>query len=245
LQTALDTLERNQKVGADTTEAQKQVQDLVNEIDKLDPDGAITKDINLGTDKAKAALKEISNADVNVDASISETSVTNLKESINGITPEMTIKAGIDKTIVNEYDPDSENDKTATVTYKIDTSKVDEYKPKDLKGTVWYTVKAKGTTKVKIVSQEAEVNGTAHSNGTAFAHGSSGTWGIKDNGISIGGELGEELLVFKMPLYIVICNEILFNCWNALKQFKLQHNDEISVSVKVTKVEKIELMVQG
>ena len=46
--------------------------------------------------------------------------------------------------------------------------------------------------------------------------------------------------------WYILCHSInnggvfLFNCWNTLKLFKLQHNDEISVNVNVTKVEKIE-----
>lgn len=46
--------------------------------------------------------------------------------------------------------------------------------------------------------------------------------------------------------WYILCRSInnggvfLFNCWNTLKLFKLQHNDEISVSVNVAKVEKIE-----
>lgn len=46
--------------------------------------------------------------------------------------------------------------------------------------------------------------------------------------------------------WYILCHSInnggvfLFNCWNTLKLFKLQHNDEISVSVNVAKVEKIE-----
>lgn len=46
--------------------------------------------------------------------------------------------------------------------------------------------------------------------------------------------------------WYILCRSInkggvfLFNCWDTLKLFKLQHNDEISVNVNVTKVEKIE-----
>lgn len=46
--------------------------------------------------------------------------------------------------------------------------------------------------------------------------------------------------------WYILCHSInkggvfLFNCWKTLKLFKLQHNDEICVSVKVVKAEKIE-----
>lgn len=211
LQTALEQLQVNQKVGADTTEAQKQVQDLVNKINELDPNGEITKQINFNTGDAQAALDEIKNADVNINASISENSVNNLLTTINGINSEMVVKAGIDDSIVAQYDPDSKYNKQAKVNYEVNDSKVKGWKPPQKDGTVWYTVKAKGTTKVKIVASEAM--GTAHATGTAFAHGSTGNWSIGTNGISLGGELGEELLIIiLLSPCIVICKENLFNC---------------------------------
>lgn len=48
-----------------------------------------------------------------------------------------------------------------------------------------------------------------------------------------------------MPHCLVISNENLFNCWNPLKTVILQHNDEIYVSVNVTKVEKNNCMTYG
>ena len=48
-----------------------------------------------------------------------------------------------------------------------------------------------------------------------------------------------------MPHCLVISNENLFNCWNILKIVILQHNDEICVSVNVTKVEKNNYIAYG
>ena len=45
-----------------------------------------------------------------------------------------------------------------------------------------------------------------------------------------------------MPLYLVISRGILFNCWKTLKTIKPQRNDEICISVKVVKTEKIDCM---
>lgn len=54
---------------------------------------------------------------------------------------------------------------------------------------------------VKFLTGGGGVDGTAHVNGTAFANGTTGrafkqgSWGTKENGVALGGELGTELLV--------------------------------------------------
>lgn len=40
------------------------------------------------------------------------------------------------------------------------------------------------------------------------------------------------------PPYLVTSTENSLNCWDILKLYVLQHKDEISLNVKVTKVEK-------
>ncbi len=51
---------------------------------------------------------------------------------------------------------------------------------------------SKTVTATTITKQVAGVDGTAHVNGTAF---SQGNWGTKEDGIALGGELGQELVV--------------------------------------------------
>lgn len=48
-----------------------------------------------------------------------------------------------------------------------------------------------------------------------------------------------------MLSYLVTSGRILSNCWESLKAIKLQHDDEICVSVIVTKVEKIDCITYG
>lgn len=230
LQSKLEELQTNQKIGADTTEAQAEVQNLVNKIKELDPDGAITKQINFDTTEAQNALDTIANADVKVNGSIDSGSVDTMIATIQGITPQMTVNAGLDDKLVAQYDPNSKYNKQADVKYKVDDSKIKGWKPPDKSGTVWYTVKAKGTTKVKIVSQEASADGTAHARGTAFAHGSSGNWSVGTDGISLGGELGEEILVRDGNWYSIGANsaeffehrkgDIIFNAEQSKQIFK-------------------------
>ena len=62
------------------------------------------------------------------------------------------------------------------------------------------------TTIHKTVNQTVnQVDGTAHARGTAFSKGTArkgvafarGDWGTKRSGVALGGELGEEIVVFK------------------------------------------------
>lgn len=72
------------------------------------------------------------------------------------------------------------------------------------------------------------LHGTAHVRGTAY---STGNWGAKHGGRALSGEIGREYL-----------RPNLFNCWKTLKIIKLQRKDEISLSVNVMKIEKINYM---
>lgn len=52
-------------------------------------------------------------------------------------------------------------------------------------------------------------------------------------------EEGSESWYLNMPLCLAIGTESLLNCWKRLKLIKLQHKDEISLSVNAVKTEKI------
>lgn len=177
---ACNDLELKQKLGVDTTDAQSQVNTLAGEIKNIDPKIA---------------------AELSLDTS----SVENLKTSINNITGEQLVKIGIDDKAIIGWSPDN---KTATVTYKKDTTEidqynpdnlernvtyhrysreVDEYNPKNLTRTVTYNIKTNGS-----VGGSHGVNGTAHIAGTAMA---GGNWGTKQGGNTLVGELGREIVV--------------------------------------------------
>ena len=111
-QQAQNNVELQAAVGADTSEAQGQVDSLVSEIQGLSP--------------------EIQ-AKLNIDATFADT----ITASLQGLTPEVMVKAGIDSSLVDAYKPD---DKDATVKYGTDTSKPDSYKPDDKNATVTYGV---------------------------------------------------------------------------------------------------------
>lgn len=175
---ACNDLELKQKLGVDTSDAQSKVNTLATDIKNIDPKIA---------------------AELSLDTS----SVENLKTSINNITGEQLVKIGIDdsaiigwtadnKTAKVTYDVDStavdtykkqDDSKTATVTYHKISTEVDQYNPSNLSRTVTYHIKTDGVI---------GVNGTANVTGTAMA---GGNWGAKRGGNTLVGELGREIVV--------------------------------------------------
>lgn len=194
-QQAQNNVELQAAVGADTSEAQGQVDSLVSEIQGLSP--------------------EIQ-AKLNIDATFADT----ITASLQGLTPEVMVKAGIDSSLVDAYKPDDKDatvkygtdtskpdsykpdDKNATVTYGVDHSLVDAYNPSNLSREVVYTIKTHGTppsgaksSGANSVNGTANVNGTAHYNhitGRAYADGN---WSTKTGGTTLVGELGREIVV--------------------------------------------------
>lgn len=106
-----------------------------------------------------------------------------------------------DSAIVDGYIPPQ--DKTGIVTYEKDSSAVEGYDPPNFKRKVTYYINKVGEFLFGGGSDEegSDANGTAHVDGTAFANGTSGkafnqgNWGTKDDGVALGGELGQELVV--------------------------------------------------
>ena len=156
----------------DTKEAKEKINDLTTQIDAL-PD-----DI-----KVKLGLT-------------GEVTPKSIKESIENLTPKMLVE--LDPSLVDQFKKE-DHDADGTVTWDNDTLKVTKYAAENKKATgivTWYNndvnvhqhFDATGT----VHWQNANVNGTAHAMGTAFK---SGSWGTKDSGVALGGELGTELVV--------------------------------------------------
>ena len=173
LQSAKNELDIQASVGADTTEAQGKVDNLVAQIQNKD-----------ATIKAKIGDVDTSNVDT-ILAGISEKSA------------QAWVTLGVKDEAIAGYVPEN---KTATVTYKLDSYAVDSYNPKNLRRTVTYTVvtvgdppKANGT---------AHAEGTAHMSGTVRSNRrigealASGNWGVSKNETALVGELGQELIVY-------------------------------------------------
>ena len=117
--------------------------------------------------------------------------------------------ATIDDAIVQNYKAPK---KEGEVAYKVDSSIVDAWKAPSKSGTVNYSASVEALTnaqkyKTGTITYKANIiglggaAGTANVAGAAHADGSTGrafargNWGIKGNGVALGGELGRELVV--------------------------------------------------
>lgn len=178
-QQAQNELEMQRTLGLDTSEAESKVSNLTSEIQALNP-------------KVTASL--------GIDPASTET----IASTISALTPKMMVEAGVDDKAIIGYQAEN---KEATVTYDVDHRKVDAYNPQNLERTVTYSVITQGTVppggtilnsgssnkkKSSGKSGGSGANGTAHAYGTALANGA---WGAKQGGMTLVGEMGQELLV--------------------------------------------------
>ena len=81
---------------------------------------------------------------------------------------------------------DNTNSKSVTLTANAQDNGVSGL------AALWNSIKSKTVTIWQKIVGKSDVDGTAHVNGTAFRNG---TWGVKNSGAALGGELGEELIV--------------------------------------------------
>lgn len=182
-QNQINELEIQTAIGADTTDLQADIQNQINTINGLSPE--IKAALGLNTSDFETAVNTIAATDINVDAGVNldTTALATIQTTIAGISPEVLVKAGLDSSLVDGYTPEN---KDATVTYSCVHTDVDGYNPPNLTRTVTYVKKEEGTV---------GVDGTAHVDGTAGKAFKTGTWGTKNSGVALGGELGEELVV--------------------------------------------------
>lgn len=187
-QTAQNTLQMQETLGMDTSEAQANVEAVADKIKGLDTN-------------VKATL------------SIDDSSIDTIQDSISSkLTNEVMVKAGIDDSTIIGFQ-ETKHDAKGEVDWDNDTTKVDAYAAaeKNSKGTVLWsndeTLVKKEFTAVGHInwgntsaptSGKGSVNGTAHVSGTAKVSGNakaSGDWGNKHPGKTLVGELGRELWV--------------------------------------------------
>lgn len=208
-QTAVNNLNAQtelQKAGVqiDTSDAQAKVQQLASQIQGID---AETKaKLGLDTSEFNAALSSVTNTKIDVQAGVNldTSSLGTIQSTISAISPKMLIKAGVDKSQVDGYQP---ADKDSTVKYKVDSSAVDAFKPADKNATVTYSVAVSGlenlpgdknrtlTYNVKVNGEAPKFNGTAHASGTLNnSMKFPDSWKTKKSEGALVGEKGTELV---------------------------------------------------
>lgn len=242
-QTAVNNLNAQtelQKAGVqiDTSDAQAKVQQLASQIQGID---AETKaKLGLDTSEFNAALSSVTNTKVDVKAGVNldTSSLGTIQSMISAISPKMLVKAGVDKSQVDGYQP---SDKNSKVKYKVDSSAVDAFKPANKNATVTYSVVVAGqvpgdktrtlTYNIKTNGSVSPANGTAHSLGTAHAKGttnvsSNGNWGLrKDEPRALVNELKPEIVVRDGEPFIVNGGDPAFT---SLKKDDIVFNGEQS-----------------
>lgn len=189
-QQAQNNVELQAAVGADTSEAQGQVDSLVSEIQGLSPE--IQAKLNIDT-----------------------TSADTITASLQGLTPEIMVQAGVDSSLVDAW-ASEEKKSEGKVNWTNETGAVDAWAAQmhTSNGQVTWTndvsqVKtsftATGTVHWTNTTPPSGgthgVNGTAHAAGTAHynhlvGHAyAEGNWGTKTGGTTLVGELGREIVV--------------------------------------------------
>lgn len=181
-QTAQNTLQMQETLGMDTSEAQANVEAVADKIKGLDTN-------------VKATL------------SIDDSSIDTIQDSIsNKLTNEVMVKAGIDDSAIIGFQ-ETKHDAKGEVDWDNDTTKVDAYAAAQKKsdGTVlWSNDISQVKTQFQAVGHinwgntSAPTNGANSVNGTAHASGTAkvtGDWGNKHPGTTLVGELGREMCV--------------------------------------------------
>lgn len=176
-----NTLEVQTEIGADTSQAQADV------------------------DSALASLSS-EHAEILASLGIDTTSADAAIASINALTPEVMVTCGLDASLIEGYQA-AEHNAEGTVTWDNNIAKVTQWinQSHTASGTVnWgnntFNVKKtfSATGYVNWVNSKGGAAGTAHEAGTAFFRGTAkanGDWGTKESGVALGGELGQELVV--------------------------------------------------
>lgn len=175
-------------------------------------DKSVTVTANVGGSATSENVKTLSqfasivntlpakNVDINVKANVDSASINNAMTLLTNVA-----NSGLFK------------DYNATVTATVNYNKGEQTKPEDMAANVNYNLGTQANPKdkdakvnYKLGSQANPESKTVYVNyveqgdavGTAFASGSTGRafargdWGIKGNGVALGGELGQELVRF-------------------------------------------------
>lgn len=210
---------------ADTSglnKGQRQLVNLLNEFNEVsnqrDIEIAVGADTSESDEKLASLQSQISSQTAELELDVDTSSIESVKSALQN--NNFAVSMGID------VDPLPKQDASGTVYYENDVPKLPEQKASgtikwknqtetpdvpNIYRTITYTYQTKGT---KPTGGGGGFNGTAHFRGTAFARGD---WGASHGGRALVGELGTEIRVFEMPLFMVTYKDNLSNCWKILR----------------------------
>lgn len=163
-----NNLEVQTAIGADTTEAQTACDGLLTEISGM-------------------------NAEILATLGIDTTSLDTLNSTINTITPEIMVKAGLDASLIEGYQA-SEHNAEGTVIWNNNIDKVTSWinQSHTASGTVNWGNNTNNVKTYFTASGTVNWRNSGKAQGTAYVNGN---WGTKDSGVALGGEVGQELVV--------------------------------------------------
>lgn len=199
LQTAYENYEIAIATGIDVEGAKKDLNSAIDGMSGTSVD--VRADLKLPTNE-ELQLAKNSIGDIEVGATLDGTAISNLTTKIQTeCTPEVIAKVtGLDESVVaseshqvvytaEHKDVDNFINSLSDISKKIIYSYTTEGKkpdPSNIRRTITYEYKTEG---------ESPAIGTAHASGTSGRAFARGNWGIKGNGVALGGELGQELVV--------------------------------------------------
>lgn len=201
LQSAYENYEIAISTGVDVEKAKSDLNTAIDGMKGTSVD--VRADLKLPTDADLEAAKS-SIGDIKVGATLDGTAVGNLATQIQTqCTPEIIAKVtGIDESAITngeggrqvKYTPEhsavdtyinSLTDINKKIIFKY-TTEGTKPNPSNIERTITYTYQISGT---------GPAAGTAHADGTTGRAFARGNWGIGGNGVALGGELGQELVV--------------------------------------------------
>lgn len=163
-----NNLEVKTAIGADTTEAQTACSGLLTEISGMD-------------------------AEILATLGIDTTSIETLNSTINAVTPEVMVKAGLDASLIEGYQA-AEHNAEGTVIWDNNVDKVTSWinQSHTASGVIDWRNNTRNVKTYFTATGTVNWTNSSRAQGTAY---SSGNWGTKDSGIALGGEVGQELVV--------------------------------------------------
>ena len=208
LQTYKNVYDIQVAVDADTSETEAKIQSVIGEINTLKTENPeIFANLNLNTEEFNSALDTLS-GNIEAGVKLDPSSLATVQSSLNSIDANVLASVGIGDTsslnnlngqatitpFPSTLDLGDNFTGNATITPKAEFTDFGSI----FKGSAKITPKLTTTTltvNVKTVG-ESPAAGTAHASGStsgrAFARGN---WSIGSNGVALGGELGQELVV--------------------------------------------------
>ena len=176
-------------VGADTTQAEADVQAALDDI--ANSDAEILATLNIDPTTAETALESIN--DLDLETIVSFVPDATLVDEYTSVTqPGQGVITWRNYTAAVDIYSKREKSGKGVVVWRNNTHDVDVYEAPTKYGKIVYRATTEGTSST--TASNTSKNKSSVAQGTAYAKGS-GNWGIPNSGVGLGGEVGPEIRV--------------------------------------------------